>query len=84
MFDFLSIDIEGLDLDVLKSLDYEKYSIPVICAETCTFSETHIKPKDKSIEDFMLTKGYFLYADTYVNSIFVNENWFNSIDKKDL
>jgi FkbM family methyltransferase len=80
--DFLSIDIEGLDLDVLKSLDYEKYPIPVICAETCAFSETHIKPKDKSIENFMLTHGYFLYADTYINSIFVNDNWFNTVKKQ--
>ena len=80
--DFLSIDIEGLDFEVLKSLDLQKYPIPVICAETCTFSETHIKPKDKSIEDLMLAQGYFLYADTYINSIFVNKTWFNTIKKK--
>lgn len=76
---FLSIDIEGLDLDVLKSLDFNKYPIPVICAETCTYSETHIKPKDKSIEEFMLQIGYFVYADTYINTIFVNEHWFNYV-----
>lgn len=81
--DFLSIDIEGLDFEVLKSLDFEKFPIPVICAETCTFSETHIKPKDKSIENFMLTQGYFLYADTYLNSIFVKENWFYNVKRKE-
>ena len=77
--EFLSIDIEGLDFEVLKSLNFEKFPIPVICAETCTFSESHIKPKDKRIEEFMLTKGYFKYADTYINTIFVNENWFNKV-----
>lgn len=80
--DFLSIDIEGLDFEVLKSLDYNKYPIPVICAETCTFSETHIKPKENLIENLMLSKGYIVYADTYINTIFVNENWFNSVSKK--
>ncbi|PCJ01419.1 MAG: FkbM family methyltransferase [Flavobacteriales bacterium] len=81
--DFLSIDIEGLDFEVLKTLDLERYPIPVICAETCAFSETHIKPKDKSIEKFMLTQGYFLYADTYINSIFVNDSWFYSVKRQE-
>jgi len=75
---FLSIDIEGLDLSVLKTLDFNKFPIPVICAETCTYSENHIKPKDKTIHDFMLNMGYFIYADTYINTIFVNSNWFHS------
>lgn len=74
--DFLSIDIEGLDLDVLKSLDYEQYPIPVICVETCTYSENHIRPKDHSIAEFVLSKGYEVYADTYINTIFVNKSWF--------
>lgn len=80
--DFLSIDIEGLDFEVLQSLDYNKYPIPIICAETCTFSESHIKPKNKLIETLMISKGYMVYADTYVNTIFVNEKWFNSYKKQ--
>lgn len=80
--DLLSIDIEGFDLEALKTLDYEKYPIPVICAETCTYSENHIKSKDKRIEEFLVMKGYFNYADTYINTIFVNEKWFNSVRNK--
>jgi FkbM family methyltransferase len=74
--DLLSIDIEGLDLSVLKTLDFEKYPLPVICVETCIYSENHIRPKDKRIAEFMLTKGYEIYADTYINTIFVNKEWF--------
>lgn len=74
--DFLSIDIEGLDLDVLKSLDFDQFPIPVICVETCTYSENHIRPKDYSIVEFVISKGYEVYADTYINTIFVNKNWF--------
>lgn len=80
--DFLSIDIEGLDLAVLKSIDFDRHPIPVICAETCTYSENHIKGKDKSIEEYLTGQGYFVYADTYINTIFVNNKWFNSIGKK--
>ena len=74
--ELLSIDIEGLDLAVLKSLDFTKYPIPVICAETCTYSENHIRPKDLSIAEFMASNGYEVYADTYINTIFVNKKWF--------
>jgi FkbM family methyltransferase len=72
----LSVDIEGLDLEVLKSLDYANYPVPVICVETCTYSENHIRPKDLSIAEFMITNGYEVYADTYINTIFVNKKWF--------
>ncbi len=75
--DFLSIDIEGLDLTVLKTLDFEKYPIPIICAETCEYSENHIRPKNPMISTFLESKGYFIYADTYINSLFVNKKWFN-------
>jgi FkbM family methyltransferase len=74
--DFLSIDIEGLDLEVLKSLDFDKFPIPVICVETCTYSENHVRPKDHSIAELVTSKGYEIYADTYINTIFVNKNWF--------
>lgn len=78
--DFLSIDIESMDLKVLQSLDFDKYPIPVICAETCTYSEDHIKPKDLKISEFMLENGYFIYADTYINTIFVNYKWFHGLE----
>ena len=74
--DFLSIDIEGLDLEVLKSLDFNKYPIPVICIETCVYSENHIRPKDLTIAEFIIPKGYEVYADTYINTIFVKTDWF--------
>jgi len=78
--DFLSIDIENLDLAVLKTINFEKYRIPVICAETCVYSENHRRPKNPEIISYMTSKGYFVYADTYVNTIFVNESWFNKIN----
>lgn len=74
--DILSVDLEGLDLPVLKSIDFKKYPIPVVCVETCYYSETHVKRKNKDILQYMQGQGYFAYADTYINTIFVNEAWF--------
>jgi FkbM family methyltransferase len=76
--DFLSIDIEGLDLMVLKSLDWEKYPIPVVCVETCLFSNTHIRGQDKEIPSYMESIGYFAYGNTYINTIFVRRSWFDN------
>ena len=76
--DFLSVDLEGLDLSVLKSLNFQKFPIPVICAETCTYSENHIKTKNNDLVDWMISQGYFVYGDTYINTIFVNNKWFKS------
>jgi hypothetical protein len=75
--DILSIDIEGLDFAVLQTLDFDKYPISVVCVETCAYSETHIKGKNSNIIDLLISKGYFVYADTYINTIFVNKVWFN-------
>jgi len=77
--DFLSLDIEGLDLAVLKTLDVQAFPIPVICVETCLFSQTHIKDTDTEIISFMESIGYFVYASTYINTIFVNRAWFNGV-----
>ncbi|MBF0123253.1 MAG: FkbM family methyltransferase [Candidatus Omnitrophica bacterium] len=75
--DLLSIDIEGLDLAVLQTLDFNTFPIPVICVETCTYSENHIRPKDASIAQYLVGKGYEIYADTYINTIFVHAKWFH-------
>jgi FkbM family methyltransferase len=77
--DFLSIDIEGLDYNVLDSLNVEKFPIPVICVETCLYSEDHIRPKNEYIVNLMKQKGYEIYADTYINTIFINKKWFYKI-----
>jgi FkbM family methyltransferase len=76
--DLLSIDIEGLDLPVLRTLDFERYPIPVVCVETVAYSENHVRPKGTEIASFMLSRGYEVYADTHINTIFVNKGWFYS------
>ncbi len=78
--DLISIDIEGLDLEVLKTVDWKKYRIPVVCAETCLYSENHIKRKDQSIMQYMDSVGYFPYADTYINTIYVRKEWFEAVN----
>jgi FkbM family methyltransferase len=74
--DFISLDVEGWDMQILKSLDFSQYRPPVFCIETLTYTENKSERKITEIIDYMLSQNYFLYADTYINSIFVDsETW---------
>ena len=72
--DFLSLDAEGFDFQILKSIDYKKYYPKVICAETISFSKSGKGVKNYELINFLESKGYLLYADTHINSIFVEQN----------
>ena len=72
--DFLSIDIEGLDLPVLKTLDFEKYAPAVICAETISFSMSGYGEKQNDLVSFLKSQNYIVYADTHINTIFCKKN----------
>ena len=69
--DLLSIDVEGLDLAILQSLDFARHGPDVCCVETLSYTEDRSERKLTEVIDFMASRGYFVYADTYVNSIFV-------------
>lgn len=71
---FLSIDIEGLDLPVLRDLDLKKYRPVVIQAEP---SEHHIPGNAEDMVIFLSENGYFLVAETPVNLIFAAEEFFD-------
>lgn len=68
--DFISVDVEGFDFDIIRSIDFSKFRPLVVCTETLGFVEDNKEIKKKEINDFFLEKGYFIYADTYINTIF--------------
>lgn len=73
--DFLSLDVEGVDFDILKSIDYQVSYPKVICVETISYSETGEGEKDTKIRTFLEGKGYMVFADTYINTIFVRKDF---------
>jgi FkbM family methyltransferase len=77
--DILSLDVEGLDYQILSSLDFAKHRPNIICVETVHYKSgnTLIKPRD--IASLLYKNSYFLYADTFINSIFVDrKKWMSS------
>jgi FkbM family methyltransferase len=76
---FISIDIEGLDLQVLQSLDFDRFKPEVICAETITFSINNTEEKRNEIAEFLQSKNYFVFADTHINTIFCRIDAYKNI-----
>lgn len=69
----ISLDVEGLDLAILKTIDFSIYRPEVFCVETLTYTEDNFEEKITPTIEFMLSQGYLIYADTYVNTIFVDK-----------
>jgi FkbM family methyltransferase len=68
--DYLSIDVEGLDLMILKTLKFEEYRPKVICTETLVTSTMRLK---KETFAFLEALGYECRGQTFPNSIFVDK-----------
>lgn len=75
---FVSLDVEGLDLDLLHAWDFARWRPAVFCVETLTYTQTNKADKIDEIFTQMSNVGYLLYADTYINSIFVEKSAFGS------
>jgi FkbM family methyltransferase len=67
--DFLSIDIEGLDFAVLKTLDFARFRPKVICAETLITATTKHNPDTLAL---LAANNYELRGMTHPNTLFVD------------
>lgn len=65
--DFLSLDVEGHELEVLKAIDFSKVVIDVITVEN--------DYNDEAIRDILRANGFILYAHVHVDDIFVHKNF---------
>jgi FkbM family methyltransferase len=70
----VSIDTEGMDLAILETFDFTTYRPEAFCIETITNIEAR---KMTEIIDFMGSKNYVVYADTFLNTIFVDQERWN-------
>ncbi len=68
--DLLSIDVEGLDLPLLQSLDLSRHRPAVVCVETLVYGT--ITERTPTLE-LLRGHGYAVRAGTFVNTIFVDE-----------
>lgn len=77
--DFMSVDTEGFDMQVLKSNDWKKYSPRLICIESVKHNYDHetaidneeSKNKSNNQESFLISKRYKKVFDNGLNSIYL-------------
>ena len=69
---FVSLDMEGNCLEVLEALDFDRYRPQVFCIETLEYRSDRSAEKLPQVNRFMDSKEYLVYADTYINTIFVD------------
>jgi FkbM family methyltransferase len=70
---FLSIDAEGVDEMIINQIDFDSNYPIVICIETISFSTSGNGVKNEDLIQNIKSKGYLLYADTNINTIFVRK-----------
>lgn len=71
MIDFMTVDVEGLDLQVLKSNDWNIYRPKLLLVESLRENLEDIKNND--IYKYLITKEYILVARTF-NTMFFKQN----------
>jgi len=73
--DILSIDVEGLDFQILKTIDFENNSPKIICVEAAEYSPIGAGARRTELIDFLVAQGYYEYANTNLNAIMVKESF---------
>lgn len=70
--DFASLDIEGLDYDVLAAWDFDRWRPYLFCAETAQVS-INSYARDERISALMAARGYRPLFNSFANTIFLDE-----------
>ena len=65
----LSVDTEGFDLPILRSLDFARFRPDLICAETLEHGGRRVVP---DIARLLTEKGYEVRGGSFVNTIFLD------------
>jgi FkbM family methyltransferase len=71
---FINLDVEGLDELILKGFPFQKYRPFIFCVETVHYTDDASSGKRTEIMEIMKTNGYAPFADTYLNTIFIDTN----------
>ena len=67
--DYLSIDLEGNEMDILETIDFTKYTIKVISVE-------NNKPDEINFNSFFKKKNFSFFDRIGVDEVFFNNSYF--------
>ena len=76
--DFLSVDCEGFDLEVIKTLNFDIYSPKLICIEIPNKNIEDLK--EKETYQYIISKNYKMIFSNEMNSMFLKNDLFTNIN----
>ena len=69
----VNVDIEGMELEVLKGFDFEHFRPLMFIVETIPYrAKLVVGEKEETVLEFMKSNGYVEYAFTGINSILID------------
>jgi hypothetical protein len=70
--DYLSLDTEGTELEILKSVDLNKYTFGLIDVE-----HNYLEPERTNIRDFLISNGYSFKIDNMWDDQYIHNSLLN-------
>lgn len=77
--DFMSIDVEGFEMNVLNSNDWDRYVPKVIVVEILDFD--FLTFPENPIYQFLASKGYFIFSKLFHSVVFVHHEYSNLVKR---
>lgn len=71
---FISLDVEGIDIDIMRNFDFSYVKPEILCLETLEYKKVGYQRKNLELIELVVAKGYEVYADTQINTIFIDKN----------
>lgn len=72
-FDFFSVDVEGAEMEVLRSIDYTQVGFGVILVE----ADAHNELKNLAVKSLIESKGYTFEMDYHRSYWFINKDFWS-------
>ena len=64
--DYMSLDTEGSELEILKGIDFDTYKFGIM-----TIEHNHVEPRRSDIKKFLEDKGYKIYKEKGVDDYYI-------------
>jgi FkbM family methyltransferase len=74
LIDYMTIDVEGAELQVLKSIDFVKYKFALIHLE-----HNYIETNRKLIHDFLISNDYVFFSQNEWDDEYVHKSYLNLV-----
>jgi FkbM family methyltransferase len=71
--DLLTVDAEGLDFDIIRSIDFDHCYPKVICVEAADYSPTGAGVRRTELINYLTSRKYYEYANTNLNAILIRQ-----------